>query len=205
MSVPLDDAVRTPMPLGRRRRLTAFVGLVGVVLVSGLVGGGSAEGAREGGRTPYERQLQTQVQDAGGAPRAGVDPARQKQSSLAAAAAQPVGTGRRAGVPARGVRQGTIVRLPAEKVLGDPRRTGVISGGCVLGYGTAGAQCLPARGPGNTALTCAYVVTLFPVGIQVTGVDRLRLDSNRDGVACGPRDAGGPPPTARRPSVHQHD
>ena len=74
----------------------------------------------------------------------------------------------------------------AKQVLGDPRTTGVLSNGCAAGYGEV-TQCVPARAPGGGVTTCAYVVTVFPDGIAVTGKDTLALDADGNGVAC---DAG---------------
>lgn len=186
----------TRMSPGRWARLTLLLAAVAVALVVPLL---PAAGARDTAPPAYQRQLTAQVQDPAGAPRAGRDPARRQQGSLAAAAGRRQGAGTRVAVPARGVRTGRVVRQAP------PARTpGVTSGGCAVGYGRPGDQCLPARAPGDTAVTCAYVRTLFPVGIPVTGADRLRLDTDRDGVACGPRDAGVPPPAGRPPS-HSHD
>lgn len=188
----------TAMTPGRWARLLSFAVLLAVAVIAPLLPRGTAEGAVADKPTAYQRQLTAQVQDAAGAPRAGSDPARQRQGSLAEAAGRRQGAGTRTDRPAAGVRTGTIVRqAPAT------RAAGVTSGGCAVGYGTPGVQCLPARGPGNTALTCAYVRTLFPAGIAVTGVDRLRLDTDSDGVACGASDSGAPPPERRPP--HQHD
>lgn len=193
---------RTGMTGGRRGRLLAVGSALAVTIGVSLVQSGPAQGdARASGPTAYQRQLVAEVQDGAGAPRTGSDPARQRQGSLAAAASRPQGTGLRSTRPATGVRTGSVVRQAPR-----PAIPGVTSGGCALGYGTAGAQCMPARGPGNTTLTCTYVLSLFPDGIRVTGPDRLRLDTDRDSVACGPRDAGVPPPAGRRsPVPHAHD
>lgn len=76
-------------------------------------------------------------------------------------------------------------------VLGDPAATGVLSSGCAVGYGRVD-QCVPARAPGGAVTTCAYVLTVFPNGLPVTGRDPLELDGDRDGTACGPGDPGVP-------------
>lgn len=198
-----DSAAPTKMPPGRRQRLLGLATTVAVAVTVGLLHSGPAEGAGATGPTPYQRQLRAQTQEPAGNPRTGADPGRQRQGSLAAAASRRQGTGPRSDHPATGVRTGSVVRQPPPA--GTP---GVTSGGCVLGYGVPGAQCLPARGPGDTPLTCTYVVTLFPAGVRVAGTDRLRLDTDRDGVGCGPGDAGVPPPAGRRPSAlphHHHD
>lgn len=93
---------------------------------------------------------------------------------------------------------GTPVPAPEPKpvsdpasVLGDPATTGVLSSGCAVGYGRVD-QCVPARAPGGAVTTCAYVLTVFPNGLPVTGRDPLNLDGDRDGTACGPGDRGVP-------------
>ena len=75
----------------------------------------------------------------------------------------------------------------ARKVLGNPRTSGVLSNGCATGYGEV-TQCVPARAPGGGETTCAYVVTVFPKGIAVTGTDTLGLDADGNGIACDAAD-----------------
>lgn len=72
-----------------------------------------------------------------------------------------------------------------------------LTGGCVLGYGR-GKACLPFAPPSQKfgekiPWTCEEVRTLFPDGIAVNrasegtpkaGVDPLRLDGNKDFIAC---------------------
>ena len=77
-------------------------------------------------------------------------------------------------------------------MLTDPAKSHVLSNGCAVGYGTPGAQCLPAKGPDDTTQTCMSVMDIFPDGVKVTGTDWLELDSNQDGVACDAGDAMGP-------------
>lgn len=74
-----------------------------------------------------------------------------------------------------------------------------LTNGCVAGYG-GGTACLPQTPPSHAGhgsgedlsiyWTCAEARTLVPDGIAVdpTGGDRLGLDSDRDGIACGPGD-----------------
>ena len=66
--------------------------------------------------------------------------------------------------------------------------------GCLKWYGEPG-QCLPMQSPAQAAMptmkhpwTCPEVRELFPDGITVLKKDKLRLDKNGDGVACGPGD-----------------
>jgi hypothetical protein len=68
------------------------------------------------------------------------------------------------------------------------------NGGCVTGYGDPG-QCLPVVPPSHAAhgmvgtWTCRETRTIFVKGIKVDpGKDTLKLDSNKDGVACGEGD-----------------
>ena len=163
---------------------------IGVPAVAGLLVlglGGSAPAAGLEGLTGYQRQLQGQVQGADGAPKAGRDPARQRQVTLAEAAGRPNPA------PAKAGPRGTPVTSGrgAEATLKDPRKTRVLSSGCAVGYGAAG-QCVPARAPGNRPTTCAYVVTLFDGGVAVPRGDWLRLDTNGDGWGCADGDAGVP-------------
>jgi len=163
--------------------------LVAALLAVGAMGAGGIAVAGRPSLTPPQRALQAEVDDPTGAPRTGHDPAVQRQIGLAAAAAAPVGSGSWGSKPARAVGGGHAVHAPGS-VLGDPRTTGTLASGCVVGYGSPGAQCLPAHAPGGGAIGCAVVVRLFPTGIPVTGPDRLHLDTNGDGVACGAGDTG---------------
>ena len=68
--------------------------------------------------------------------------------------------------------------------------------GCAPNYGEPG-QCLPivppsvagmGKMPGMThSWTCAELVTLFSTGLKVTA-DSLKLNYNKDGLACGVSD-----------------
>ena len=80
----------------------------------------------------------------------------------------------------------------------DPNAVGKGQGnGCLNGYGEPG-QCLPRLSPAQARMpdmhhpwTCAEVRVLFPDGIAVTKPkEKLGLDTDGDGVACGPGDAG---------------
>jgi hypothetical protein len=153
--------------------------------------------------------LLADVQDSSGAPLAGRDPSMEAQTSLDDAVARSSliskpSTSSSAkgsahdhhamtaqemanmdmGTPAERKAAGAKA---AKKVLGDPRTSGVRSNGCVTGYGEV-TQCVPAHAPGGGVTTCAYVVTVFPKGIAVTGKDTLSLDADGDGIACDTAD-----------------
>jgi hypothetical protein len=167
------------------KRLAA-AGVAGAVLATALILPRSAmAGPRGSAPTAYQRLLQAKVENPDGSPKPGRNPALQKQTSLAAVASRPnPGAGARVQKPAAAL-PGRKLRRPA------PAPTkGAIAGGCATGYGAPGDQCVPLRAPGNQPMTCAYVAKLLPAGIAVTGKDTLRLDTNRDTVACGPGDAG---------------
>ncbi len=185
------------MRSNRRRLAVLGAGVAAVAAAAAVVlaPAGAAPAAGPQGLTAYQRQLQAQVQHPDGAPKAGRDPARQRHVSLAEAAGRPnPGPAR----PATG--RGTPVTSGrgADATLKDPRTTGVLSSGCVTGYGTAG-QCVPARAPGNRPMTCGYLHTQFEGGVAVTGRDRLGLDTNRDGLACADGDRGVPAGTHAHP------
>ena len=164
--------------------------LIPAAVVAAVVLGVGVAVAAIGGDQPtrYQRQLQAQVENSKGAPKAGLDPAKERQTSLSAAARKPNdGAGQRGRKPAQAVKLRKLRRSP-DAVLNDA--PGEVLGGCLAGYGTPGEQCLPARAPRDKPMTCAYASRLFPDGIKVTGRDRLRLDTDRDGIACGPGDRG---------------
>lgn len=167
-----------------------------VLLVFGSVGVvhaiGSANSTRQvSSPLAYKHQLRSQVDTDTGAPRSGRDPLDQVQSSLAAAASQPVGIGQQVAKPAANV-TGTHRQTPASSVLPDTKNTGVLASGCLAGYGQPGAQCIPAHPANNQAVTCAYLRKLLPEttakGIQVNGTDTLKLDTNKNKLACGSGD-----------------
>lgn len=152
-----------------------------------------------------------------GAPAAGPAERVAGSAPAAAAAKKPKGLAEAAGAPpppgpddaARAVDDGTAklaekVRTgPAKKVSPkDVLPQHGLPNGCVAGYGR-GAACLPqtppskrghghARGPDMSVhWTCTEVRAVLPEGIAVDtpGKDRLELDSDGDGTACGPGDA----------------
>lgn len=123
-----------------------------------------------------------------------------------AAAAAPPSAGRWVVPDAAGVNDGTrkqaagLALRPAERV--DPTQIlpeHGLANGCAVGYGK-GVACLPQTPPSHAGhgsdedmsvyWTCAEARPLLPEGIVVDapGEDRLGLDSNGDGVACGPGD-----------------
>jgi hypothetical protein len=133
----------------------------------------------------YLSDLRSQVDTPAAAPRPGGDPARQRQQSLAAAAAQPNGIGRRVAKPARAVRGDRSRRVAPERIYAALEARGLNQAGCFIDYGRPGDQCLPAHVAQGQTVTCTAVRAHFPDGIVVTRRDRFRLDRNGDGVACG--------------------
>ena len=186
----ITDSKGVPSAVGVGEDLVRFrllIPLAALAIVATGVGVAVAAMGPEAHKpTRLQRQLQAQVETPAGKPKSGLDPARQDQTSLAEAArAANDGIGRRGSKPARGVKLAKT-RRAAKDVL---PATG-LSNGCAAGYGAPGAQCLPRRAPGDKPLTCSYASKLFPKGIEVTGRDRLKLDTDRDGTACDPGDRG---------------
>lgn len=176
-----------------RRGLTVLVLALVVLLTVGgaayAAGLGAASGKRPGKQlTAYQLRLRAQVQKADGSPVRGFDPAAQRQHSLAAAAAGAVGAGQRAADPAEDAMSDHHHDVVPRDVIDPPSVSGGTSAGCAMGYGKPGAQCVPLRAPGNVAQNCTYVRRLFPAGVAVSGADWLRLDRNRNGVACDRKD-----------------
>jgi len=169
-------------------RAALLVVIAGLALWALTVGGAAA--ARVwAGLSGHEQRSRPKVRMPRDAPKPGRDPAAQRQTGLAAAARAPRGNGTRGVRPARAVK-GRRLRRRAR--VGEPRRTGVLSSGCVLGYGVTGSQCVPAHGPGGAPMTCEYLIRQFPAGVAVTNRDVLGLDTNRDLLACGRGDRGVP-------------
>lgn len=137
--------------------------------------------------SPIRQQLRNQVEKANGSPLKGRDPANQSQSSLLSAAAQSNGIGRRTDKPAVGVR-GDTRRVDPASVLPDSKKTGVMANGCLIDYGQPGQECVPARMISKTSIACDEIRKVFPNGVLVSGTDRFGLDTDSDGIACGPGD-----------------
>lgn len=138
--------------------------------------------------TPGQETLQNQVDGSDGAPRSGRDPANQKQNSLASAASQPTGTGKRVTKPAAGVTGSNVQNnQPANN---NAAGSGIGTNGCYVDYGKQGEQCVPVHAATNGVLTCDGVRTHggFPNGVIVSGTDRFNLDTNKDGIACNSGD-----------------
>ena len=152
----------------------------------------------------YLQQLQNQVETRAGAPRPGRNPATRRQRSLAAAAAEPEGIGRRVRRPAARVRGDRSRRVAWASVFAGLSKRGLAASGCYADYGKPGEECVPAHAgqmaptvglpprpdnpPRRRVLRCEGVRMHFPGGVVVSGRDRFRLDRNRDGVACGTGD-----------------
>jgi hypothetical protein len=173
-----------------RRLVTVVLAALALAATAAIAVAAVGGGIDRNKPTAYQRELRKQVEDPLGGPRAGRDPAIQRQVSLREAARQHVGQGARGGKPAAEVGGGHERTHPSEVL---PDDAGVLASGCALGYGKGGDQCLPARSPGNKPMTCAYALELFPAGLRVTGADQLGLDTNGDGRACGHGDQGLPP------------
>ncbi len=136
----------------------------------------------------YLAELRSQVDTPTAAPRPGGDPAAQRQQSLATAAAQPKGAGRRVVKPARAIRGDRNRRVTSDRIYAALKARGLNESGCFVDYGRAGDQCLPAHVAQGQTVTCTAVRAHFPSGIVVARRDRFRLDRNGDGVACGAGD-----------------
>ena len=158
-----------------------------VLVVGSVVLFGGKDNLPAGQKTQaeaYQEVLRDQVDDKTGAPRDGRDPANQQQGSLAAAASQPTGAGKRTdNTPASGVGDGNG-GSPAPG--SNAEQTGLNSAGCYYEYGNGG-QCVAAHAATNGVLTCEGVRTHggFPNGVTYTK-DRFNLDKNHDGIACNP-------------------
>ena len=133
------------------------------------------------------------------------DPATRRQRSLAAAAAEPEGIGRRVRRPAARVRGDRSHRVAWASVFAGLSKRGLAADvGAMSDYGKPGEECVPAHAgemaptvglpprpdkpPRRWVLRCEGVRMHFPGGVVVSGRDRFRLDRNRDGVACGTGD-----------------
>ena len=134
-----------------------------------------------------------------GAPAAGPDPANQPAPGSLTIVGQK---SKPSDVQDPGVNSGRT--KPAKDLRGEKKVVGpkkileesTARGGCTEGYG-AGSLCLPVVPPSATKhaghgmqvrWTCSEARLTLPQGIAVTGSDQLKLDSNRDGVACGAGD-----------------
>jgi hypothetical protein len=200
------------MRTSRRALVRVVLPVAALALAAGAVAGFARHGAGapapaaaaavDDVSTGEAAALLADVQDASGAPLPGRDPSMEAQTSLDDAVSRSSLTSKPSkeahdhhamtaqemadmGVGSTAERKAAGAKA-AKQVLGDPRRTGVLSNGCATGYGQV-TQCVPARAPGGGVTTCAYVVTQFPQGIAVTGKDTLSLDADGDGIAC---DAG---------------
>ncbi|KWX00186.1 hypothetical protein TH66_14935 [Carbonactinospora thermoautotrophica] len=82
-------------------------------------------------------------------------------------------------------------RLTGQRKHPAPKRTRVSLppgyDGCDRAYGEPG-QCVPWRFPTGVADRCAWLRAHGFDPLPVHGRDRHRLDTNRDGIACGPGD-----------------
>lgn len=118
-----------------------------------------------------------------------------RYATLAEAAAQPSGNSAQTDRPAKNLDTNgdrhSSQDADHKMAVNDSQQTGVSSGGCYIDYGKPGVECLSVAVAGTVGgkPSCQIVRKTFPAGISVTGTDRLALDSNHDGVACGKGDA----------------
>jgi hypothetical protein len=63
----------------------------------------------------------------------------------------------------------------------------LVGDGCAHGYGEVN-QCVPVQFPPGVTDRCAWLRAHDFGPLAVHGEDRLGLDLNRDGIACGPGD-----------------
>lgn len=136
----------------------------------------------------YKQQLKSQVDNASGKPRSGRDPAGQQQTSLALAASSEHGSGMQTDTPAAGLTGSNRGAAKPSDVYGDPSKSRINDAGCYIDYGIQGQECLPESIAMDGMVMCEDVVKEFPKGIKVVGTDRFGLDTNHDGIACGPND-----------------
>ena len=80
---------------------------------------------------------------------------------------------------------GGPLRTPGPPLAGVTIPAGV--DGCDHAYGVAN-QCVPWSFPPGTANLCGWLAAHGLADLPVHGSDRHALDTNRDGIACGPGD-----------------
>lgn len=136
----------------------------------------------------YKQSLQSQVDTAEGKPQPGRDPGSQPQSGLVQTASKAQGNGARTDTPAAGVQGSNRPATKPSDVRKNPKETGVNAAGCYSDYGMGGEECLQAFLGADGSVTCEEVHERFPNGLMVMGTDRLKLDKNGDGTACGAND-----------------
>lgn len=186
-------------PLFNRPLLILFV-LLGSFAAIHMV---SAATSNKDGRT-YQQQLQDEVDTSAGAPQDGRNPASQTQTSLAYAASQANGPGQQVEKPAASVVGNTSHRVDPKSVLPDTKSTGVVSGGCLLGYGNPGAQCVQVGKvtaaqttgvSGSTSLnlsslplSCDTNVKQALQGVQLNGIDPFSISTSNGKAACNVSD-----------------
>ena len=125
----------------RSKRLFAIV----VLFALGLgLSAAAMQSALSEPLTSLQRQLKAQVDTPQGAPQNGKDPANQPQTSLKAAATQHVGNGTRTDKPAAAVK-GANKRVDPASVLGDRKKDGRTSGGCLLSGPKPGDRCVTRK------------------------------------------------------------
>jgi hypothetical protein len=129
----------------------------------------------------YQQQLQSQVDTTTGAPIDGRNPASQTQTTLAYAASQPAGPGQQVDKPAAAV-TGTEKHVDPTSVLPDTKNTGVLAGGCLLGYGAQAAGS--TLNLSSLSLTCDPNGQQALQGIQLISTDLVNPSRPSDKAAC---------------------
>jgi hypothetical protein len=130
-----------------------------------------AEGSNTKPLTPYQQQLQGEVQTVNGSPGNGRDPASQMQTSLTAAASQPAGVGLRTEKAAAGITGDHNHHVDPASVLPNPKASGKYSNGCLVGYANPGQTCVTQSAPGAKPASCTTDSTLPCV---VDGLDKKK-------------------------------
>lgn len=182
--------------------------LLGLLVTLGLTAGLSTAATADGHKNNPKKIVvagERSVNDQGQPASDKFNPANRKQTSLEEAATSQRGAGAGQAAPLIESGEKKPQGPPVSEARGKTRRSNAAPAkratgqpGCVVGYGTGG-ECLPVTPPSHAAhtdhsmemaWTCAEVRTLFKDGVSVSkGKDKLKLDSNKDGVACGTGDA----------------
>jgi hypothetical protein len=186
----MNNQTTKKKPLINRSLVLLFV-LLGTFAAVHMVSAANDSSSKQ----TYQQQLQSQVDTTTGAPIDGRNPASQTQTTLAYAASQPAGPGQQVDKPAAAV-TGTEKHVDPTSVLPDTKNTGVLAGGCLLGYGVPGAQCVQvgkvaaAQAAGSTLNLSSLPLTCDPngqqalQGIQLISTNLINPSRPSDKAAC---------------------